>query len=60
MHYNMGLPVLSTFRRFLALLERGDYMGAAREMRQSRWHHQVGQRAKTLVRMMETGQWPRC
>jgi hypothetical protein len=36
-------------------VQAGDYIQAARNMEKSLWYKQVGNRAKHLVAMMETG-----
>lgn len=53
MCFNMGLPVLRTFRNTLAYMERGNYRAAAAGMRASKWARQVGARAERLARLME-------
>ena len=55
MSFNLGVVGLLNFRNTLAAVQRGDYAQAASGMRYSRWYSQVGNRAKRLVRMMETG-----
>ena len=55
MCFNMGWPRLRGFVRTLAAMQRGDYVGAANGMRESRWARQVGMRATRLARQMETG-----
>jgi lysozyme len=39
----------------LAALEQGDYETAAKEMLDSKWARQVGDRANRLAKMMEDG-----
>lgn len=56
--YNMGWMGLGRFRRFLAALDRSDWLAAANELRQSKWYGQVGHRAPRITAMVETGQWP--
>lgn len=56
MAFNMGVPVLMTFGRFLARLKRGEFDAAAAEMLASLWARQVGDRAQRLAKMMRTGQ----
>jgi lysozyme len=56
MAYNMGVPKLLAFNNTLKAIEEGRYVDAARNMEQSLWYKQVGTRAKTLVRQMETGE----
>lgn len=55
MCFNLGGPTLGTFRRMFAALRRGDYQGAADEMRDSAWFRQVGSRAIELERNMRNG-----
>jgi len=54
MRFNMG-PRLDQFVNTLAAIARHDYEDAANRMEQSKWHGQVGQRARRLERMMRTG-----
>jgi lysozyme len=56
MAFNMGLPTLKTFRNTLGAMEEGRYSDAAAGMLKSRWAVQVGNRAKRLALMMETGE----
>ncbi|NCC26361.1 MAG: hypothetical protein EOM25_14375 [Deltaproteobacteria bacterium] len=58
MAFNMGITGLMGFRRMLSCLEQNDYEGAAREMLDSHWRNQVGQRAVILAEQMRTGHWP--
>lgn len=58
MAFNLGVGGLQTFRRFLAAMRESDYDRAADHMVDSRWFHQVGPRAKRLVRMMREDQMP--
>jgi len=53
MSYNMGMPKLSGFNKFLEALSNYDYSTAAKEMINSKWYRQVGRRSKDLVRKME-------
>lgn len=55
MAYNMGVSGLKTFKLMLANISLGDYDGAAREMLNSKWARQVGDRAKRLADIMRTG-----
>lgn len=55
MAFNMGVGKLSSFKKMLAAVQRGDYQKAAAEMLQSRWAGQVGYRALELAEMMKTG-----
>ena len=55
MAFNLGLTRLRQFTRFREALGQGDFETAAREMLDSRWATQVGQRALTLADTMRTG-----
>lgn len=55
MAFNLGIAGLLGFKNTLAMIERGDYAGAAKGMLNSKWATQVGERAKRLATMMETG-----
>lgn len=52
MAFNLGFR-LSGFRRMFAALKRGDYEEAAREMLDSLWARQVGERARELSGIMK-------
>ena len=56
MRYNLGPTRFRGFKKMIAALARGDYKQAAAEMVDSRWYHEVGNRSKRLVRMMESGE----
>lgn len=55
MCFNLGINRLMRFKRMVACLEKNDYMGAAKEMKDSRWYNQVGPRARRLVSLMSDG-----
>ena len=57
MAFNMGIAGLCSFTNTLEDVKRGDYAGAARRLRASKWAFQVKGRARRLIRQMETGQW---
>ena len=57
MAFNMGMGGLMGFRRALAAMQAGDWPLAAREMLDSRWAGQVGERATRLAEQMKTGIW---
>ena len=57
MAFNMGIGGLSTFRNTLALVKAGKYAEASRNMLQSKWARQVGERAVRLSRQMDMGVW---
>lgn len=56
MRFNLGPGGFRGFKKMIAALARGDYKAAAVEMVDSRWYHEVGNRSKRLVRMMESGE----
>ena len=53
MCFNLGLPRLQGFYKFLAAVERGDYDTAAIEMLDSLWAKQVKGRARELAAIMQ-------
>lgn len=55
MIFNMGLPVFKGFKRTIALISQGSFQSASIEMLNSAWAGQVGDRAKTLSKMMRHG-----
>lgn len=55
MHFNLGASRFKSFTQMIAALDREDYPGAAKAMLHSKWASQVGTRAVTLARMIETG-----
>lgn len=57
MAFNLGVEGLLEFHQTLALVQAGDYSGAAKEMLRSPWAGQVGDRANRLAKQMETGVW---
>jgi len=56
MRYNLGPTRFRDFKKMIAALAAGDYTAAAAEMTNSKWYHQVGARARRLVKMMRTGE----
>ncbi|MDI6808258.1 MAG: lysozyme [Candidatus Eisenbacteria bacterium] len=56
MIFNLGLEKFSRFKNTIRFIEFGNYALAAKEMLNSKWASQVGNRAKELARIMETGQ----
>lgn len=58
MAFNLGIPKLKTFKKFLKALENRDYKTAAKEMLDSKWAKQVGRRAEELAYAMEHGEYP--
>ena len=53
MMFNMGRPRLSKFKKMCAALQLGDWNTAAKEGRDSRWYHQVTNRAERLMTRLE-------
>lgn len=53
MMFNMGRPRLSKFKNMNNALASGDWVRAAKEGRDSRWHKQVTNRAERLMVRME-------
>lgn len=51
----MGVGKLLLFKKFLAALQSGDFETAAKEMLDSKWAQQVGNRAKELSEIVRTG-----
>lgn len=54
MAFNLGRTKLNKFENMKAALLEGDYNKAAAEMIDSNWYNQVGNRSKTLVKMMRS------
>ena len=47
--FNMGWPVFSSFVHFLAAMKAGDIATAAKQLQNSVWYTQVGQRGPRMV-----------
>jgi len=56
MCFNLGLPRLLKFTKFLTAMDRGDYDTAANEMLDSLWSRQVKGRAVELAGMVRGSQ----
>lgn len=54
MCFNLGRSGLEKFRKMRAALARHDYEQAANEMHDRAWYGQVGQRARRLLRRMQS------
>ena len=54
MAFNLGLTRLNGFVEMRKALIKGDYNKAAKEMIDSKWYNQVGNRSKRLVDMMRS------
>ena len=57
MLFNLGLPTFLAFKKTLKFLAENKYSQAAEEMLDSKWARQVGDRAKELAYMVETGDY---
>lgn len=57
MCFNMGIAKLLTFKKMLSALAKGEYPTAAREMQDSKWYRQVGNRGKILCEIMKSGEY---
>lgn len=57
MSFQMGVDGLLGFKNTLRMVETGDYMGAARNMLQSKWASQTPERANRMAEQMRTGKW---
>ena len=55
MAFNLGTRGLMSFRNMISAVEEGRYTDAAREMKESLWARQVGERALRLAEKMRTG-----
>lgn len=53
MMFNMGRPRLSKFKKMIQAIRVADWVEAAEQMRQSRWHKQVTNRADRLISRMK-------
>ena len=52
MIFNLGAKGFAGFRKLIKAIEQGDWQAAAREMENSRWYRQVGNRAVANVEVM--------
>ena len=57
MAFNMGVAGLKTFRNMINCLQVSDYHGAAKEMLNSKWAVQVGNRALELAEQMRKDEY---
>ena len=53
MMFNLGYDRMSKFKKLLYELKKGSYEGVAREMKNSLWYTQVGDRSKKLVEIVK-------
>ena len=56
MVFNMGITTFKKFKKTIYFIKIGDYSAASKEMLDSQWRRQVGNRALELSRIMETGE----
>lgn len=56
MMFNLGYTRMSQFKNLLSELKKGSYEGVAREMKNSKWATQVGNRSKKLIDLVLTAQ----
>lgn len=56
MAFNLGIAGLLSFKNMIQCLKDKEFVAAANEMVNSRWHHQVKTRALRLEEMMRTGE----
>lgn len=57
-HFNVGARTFNKFVRFKEALENQDWGKASRELLDSRYRLQVGNRAKTIASIIKTGELP--
>lgn len=55
MAFNLGLPRLKKFKKMLSALSESDYHEASKQMLDSRWAVQVGERANRLAKQIIEG-----
>lgn len=55
MVFNMGITAFLQFKKMIAALQNGDYNLACKEMMNSEWSKQVGQRSRDLSVLMKLG-----
>jgi len=55
MMFNLGPRRFSGFHNMIVALGEGDFETAAKEAEDSKWFTQVGNRGKTIVRILRTG-----
>lgn len=57
MAFQMGVDGLLGFKNTLAMIQKGDYNGAAAGMLNSLWARQTPERAKRMSEQMKSGEW---
>ena len=58
MMFNLGKSKFLGFKKMIEAVNAGDFAKAADEMKDSAWYRQVGQRGKTLEKMLRTDMDP--
>lgn len=53
LNYNVGYTGLLTFKKMIYYLKLQSYTMAAKELKNSKWYRQTGQRGKELVKLMK-------
>lgn len=53
MRYNMGSTGIRAFKNMITAIEKQDWKNMAKNMKNSKWYEQVGNRAKELVSIVE-------
>lgn len=56
MLFNLGVSRFTKFKNMIAAIHRRDWTAAATEAIDSKWYNQVGDRAKTVVKQLQTGE----
>jgi lysozyme len=57
MMFNMGAGKFGLFKEFRVAIQKKDFRTAAREMQDSAWFQQVGNRAVELTKQLDSGVW---
>lgn len=57
MAFNLGINGLFQFKKMLGCMSVADFKGAAKECLDSKYAKDVGQRAKRISTLIETGKW---
>ena len=58
MRYQLGMNGLLSFGKFLKAMRDGDWLRAAQELRNSKFHKQTTNRVNRLVYMVVNGKYP--
>ncbi len=53
--FNIGYVKFTQFKKMIAAVKIKDFKEAAKQLRDSQWYNQVGNRGKELVNMLEKG-----